>query len=74
MSWKDAMFKAMSAFVSEQVGREVTVARYEDRTEYSGGCETCCFDWQVIDFFDESGTHVYTYDGSMSDFMEQLTR
>ena len=73
MSWKDQMMNAMSEFVSDQIGRNVIVLRYEDRTEYGGFCETCSYDYEVIDFYDTDGKMVYTYEGSMADFMEQLT-
>ena len=74
MSWKDSMMKAMSEFVSEEIDREVTVARYEDRTQHEGYCETCSFEYQVLDFYDGDGKFIYTYRGSMADLMEQLTR
>lgn len=74
MSWQERMMTAMSKLVSERVGQTVTVARYEDRTVYSGGCESCYYEYAVVDFYDVEGKVVYTYSGTFLEFMDELTR
>jgi len=73
MSWYDEMLGAMSKFVSERINEDVTVSRYEDRTQYEGYCETCSYEYQVIDFYDQNGNMVYTYTGGISSLMDELT-
>ena len=72
MAWQERMMTAMSKWVSDRVGYTTTIASYDDRIGCGGGCETCYFEYAVVDFFDTTGKKVYTYDGSFAEFMREL--
>ena len=54
------------------------VVSWEDRTEGSGGCETCYFEWAVIDVryrvASDPKVRLFTYDGSFVDLIRVITR
>ena len=57
----------------------IEVVSWEDRTEGSGGCETCYFEWAVVDVryrvaSDPDEVRLFTYDGSFADLIRAITQ
>jgi hypothetical protein len=55
----------------------VEVTDWEDRTEHGGYCETCAYEYVVVDitYVDSEGARkTYVYDSSFSDLIASLTR
>jgi hypothetical protein len=50
---KEAMTRRLRQMSAIGVGIEVV--DYSERTQYSGGCETCYFEWQEITYILSNG-------------------
>jgi hypothetical protein len=76
MSLEESILEALTRFVKEVDLTCDTVTGFEDRTEYGGYCETCSYEYVVVDiyyFTDNGGRKTYTYDGTFSSLIRNLT-
>ena len=77
-----AINEAILAYLVDQkyIPSDATeVVSWEDRTEGSGGCETCYFEWAVIDVQYRVASapdelRLFTYGGSFVDLIRVITR
>ncbi len=80
MNFKDSLDKALADLVRQATGRDVTeIRRWEEEERSSGGCETCAWDYTVVDIYywynykSEVLPGVYTYEGEFSGLLRELT-
>lgn len=74
----EAFEAALIHMIADVDGREVrSIEEYEEDIEYSGGCETCYFEWTIIRvvYIDTEGTsREFRYSGSFGSLIEDLDR
>ena len=76
MSLNESINEALTRFVKEVDKDCDTVTDFEDRTEYGGYCETCSYEYVVVDIYYttvKGGRKTYTYDGTFSSLIRNLS-
>lgn len=75
MSLNENICNAFAQFLRDRDLDVVEVVDWEERTVYDGYCETCYYEYVVVDieYRDSEGTvKTYTYDGTFSSLMREL--
>jgi hypothetical protein len=76
MSINDSIKEAMVGLLVRYGKAATEVTSWEDRTEYGGYCETCSYEYVVVDInYVEAVTgkrQTYTYDGTFATLIWEL--
>lgn len=76
MSFLPALYEAMAEYIRRQGGEVVQVTGFEEDMEYDGYCETCYYEYTVvnIEFENPRGeTEIWQYRGYFADLLRELT-
>lgn len=75
MSLEDSIKGAMLNLLKEYDIDAVEVTYFEDSTRSGGGCDTCWYDYAVVEirYIDSNGSRkVYVYEGAFGDLIRAL--
>jgi len=74
---EERILNAMTRMVESQYDSScVEVTSYDETYRYGGGCETCAFEYTVVEIYytDEDGaSKSFEYDGSFGTLISNLT-
>ena len=75
MSLNDNVCAALADFLRERDVDVREVLSYEEEMKYGGYCETCAYEYMVLEitYEDSNGkTQYYTYDGTFAELIRSL--
>ena len=75
MSLNDNVCAALADFLRERDVDVREVTSYEEEMKYGGYCETCAYEYMVLEitYEDSNGkTQYYTYDGTFAELIRSL--
>lgn len=75
VTFEQMFHTSLAAFLRNQGIDAVRVTDTEDRTEYGGYCETCSYEYTVIDIYfidSDDRRQKYTYSGDLGELMREL--
>lgn len=73
--FETVFYDALLGFLKSNGVEATAVTGFDDRTEWGGGCETCEYQYVVMDIYytDNAGRfRTYTYDGGFSSLISEL--
>lgn len=75
MSLNDNICAALADFLRDREVDVREVLSYDEETKYGGYCETCAYEYVVLDIMYENSegkTKYYTYNGSFAELIRSL--
>lgn len=75
MDFKENFYASLAEFLAERGIENATVTRFEQETESDGFCETCYYEYTVVNIFYEvdGKSDEFNYRGSFSELINDLT-